>query len=91
MHTTDSYYQTAKQVISKYHRDMRDANALARRAHIVERHAICRETKTRHELASVSLNDILESAEATGLLVDPVTRAQLLRVSSILNGEIERF
>ena len=75
-----------RQVELVHARNIRDADNLASRPRICTQHATSRAVVVAREANAISLNDILESAQATGILLDPAWRETFLRASSMLNS-----
>lgn len=87
----DQYFQKALDITRKYADTMRDANNAVKKSRIVEDHAVSREILVKQQLASVSMNEIIEAAAAQGLLRDPLLRKQLKEMSTILNTPFDCF
>ena len=85
------YFKVAQDITRKYARDLKDANSLTKKSRIVESHAVSRAILVNQQLASVSMNDIIEAAGAEGLLRDPLVRKRLQQMGSALNSCENRF
>lgn len=79
-----------RQVELAHARNIRDADNLASRPKIFAVKATSRAVLVKRDAQTISLNDILESAQATGILLDPVWKNKLLAASSMLNSPIIR-
>lgn len=89
--SNSAYYDLALDITRQYAKDLREANALARKPRLVESHAVSTVVKERHILASMSMNDILERFNAEALLDSPELRSKLLAIASELNSPFDRF
>lgn len=78
-------YDLAKSIVGKRRTDIRDANSLASKPAIAVERATSHNVLKDREKRATSINDILDTYCATGLLQDPELRDVLLFVSSRLN------
>ena len=85
------YFKIAQDITRKYARDIKDANNSVKKSRIVESHAVSRAILVNQQVASVSMNDILEAAGAEGLLRDPLVKKRLQQMGSALNSCESRF
>lgn len=89
--TKSQYYDFALGVTRQYASDLRDANARATKPSLCESRATSRSVTENYRLAATSMNDILNAAQADGLLADPLMKARLLNMSSVLNSDVDAY
>jgi len=85
------YFKLAQEITKKYARDIKDAENSVLKPRICQEHAVSREILANQELASVSMNEILEAAGAEGLMQDPLLRMQFKQMGMTLNSDFKRF
>ncbi len=88
---SQSSFERARAVVTKYNHDMRDANGSARKPRIAEIHAVSRLKQAQNAVTSLSMNDIIEAAGAEGLLNDPLLKNRLKQIGNVLNSDFLRF
>ncbi len=81
----------ANAVISQYRKDMRDANSTAKKPRICTQKAVSRLLTIQATQASVSMNDILDSINGTGFMIDPLQRQRIIAASSALSKTFNKF
>lgn len=79
--------ELAQAIIKGHRRNMALADSLVTKHRIAEIHAVSAGIKHNRVIAASSINDAIASQDAIGIFNDwPEARAEILRLSALVNG-----